>query len=84
MKAIILATGMLMVNTLSAATTSGSIGVRLTIASPCQVNSPASDSQTRPQIDCGQRASAQPKVSESMLSKDAKTQQEQRLITVEW
>ncbi|KOC88465.1 hypothetical protein [Winslowiella iniecta] len=84
MKAIILAAGLLMVNTLSAATVSGSIKVRLTLYTPCHVNGHVGDNQRRPQIDCGPRESAQPRVTESRLSKDAKTQQEQRLITVEW
>lgn len=84
MKAIILALGLLMANTLHAASTTGTIGVKLTIYALCQVDGRVSSSQRQPQINCGQRSSAQPKVTESTMVKDAITRQEQRLVTVEW
>jgi len=83
MKVITLVAGLLIANTLSAAT-SGSISVRLTLYSPCQVDVHHNGRQTRPQIYCTKPASADARVTESTLSKDVKNRQEQRLIAVEW
>ncbi|MCU5771566.1 hypothetical protein N5923_02170 [Erwiniaceae bacterium BAC15a-03b] len=84
MKAVILALGLLMAGNLYAASTTGSIGVKLTIYSLCKVDGRVSVSQRAPQIDCGRQISAQPKVTESKIARNATSNQEQRLVTVEW
>ncbi|MFS2222783.1 hypothetical protein [Pantoea sp. B65] len=83
MKAVILAAGLLMAGNLCAAT-SGSIGVKLTIYSRCQVDGRVGVSQSAPLIDCGRQLSAQPKVTESKITGNRTGGQEQRLVTVEW
>ncbi|WP_431223735.1 hypothetical protein ACQ86O_00690 [Serratia sp. L9] len=60
-----------------AGSTSGQIGVSLTIVAKCSVN----NSGSAPQVDCGNEAAFQPKVSRS---KQVENQGENELITVEW
>lgn len=81
MKAVLLASGLLMAGNLYAASTTGTIGVKLTIYSRCQIDGTG---QRTPQIDCGARSSAQPRVTHSRLAADAQRNIADQLITIEW
>ncbi|WP_067428079.1 hypothetical protein [Duffyella gerundensis] len=82
MKAILLATGLLMAGQLYAASTTGTIGVKLTIVSQCQID--GRSGQRTPQIACGMQPSAQPRVTQSRLPVDAQRKTAGKLITIEW
>ncbi|AUX92446.1 hypothetical protein [Mixta gaviniae] len=84
MKALLFACGLLATGGACAATLSGSIDVRLTIYTQCQVDGQHATVRGQPTIRCGQQPAAQPKVTLSTLEKEAKIKQETRLITVEW
>jgi len=64
------------------ASTTGTIGVQLTIFSRCEINS--QPQRAMPQIDCGRHATAQPRVTESLLKKDAMRKETAKLVTIEW
>ncbi|RPE04302.1 hypothetical protein BBB56_00205 [Candidatus Pantoea deserta] len=81
-RALLLAFALAIVAPLAAASTTGTIGVQLTIYSRCEINS--QPQQARPQIDCGRRASAQPRVTESVLKQDGIRKQTAKLVTIEW
>ncbi len=59
---------------------SGQIGVSLTIAPICSVDTGGST----PQVTCGNTASAQPKVTHSPLATEGENDAYRELITVEW
>lgn len=76
-KILLLSSTLLFSGWVMAGSTSGQIGVSLTIVAKCSVN----NSGTVPQVDCGHEAAFQPKVSRS---KQVVSQGEHELITVEW
>ncbi|MEZ3501326.1 hypothetical protein [Pantoea sp. KPR_PJ] len=81
-RALLLAFALVTVAPLTAASTTGTIGVQLTLYSRCEINSPSQ--QALPQIDCGRRVSAQPRVTESVLKKDGIRRETAKLVTIEW
>ncbi|HAU5566209.1 hypothetical protein [Erwinia sp. S59] len=81
-RALLLAIGLAMAAPIGAATSTGSIAVTLTLFSRCDIS--RQSEQTRPSIDCGRHFSAQPRVTESVLKRDAKRRETSRLVTVEW
>ncbi|MTD27300.1 hypothetical protein [Erwinia sorbitola] len=85
MKTVYLALGLMMTGHAFAASTTGSIGVKLTIYSQCSVEgSNLSATRATPGIACGKQPEAQPKVTQTVVTRDADTGQERRLVTVEW
>ncbi|OQP34273.1 hypothetical protein [Pantoea latae] len=81
-RALLLAIAIAAVAPFATASTTGTIGVQLTIFSRCEINS--QPQRAVPQIDCGRLASAQPRVTESLLEKDAMRKETAKLITIEW
>ncbi len=81
-RALLLALGFAIAAPLNAATSTGSIAVALTIFSRCDIS--RQNEQVLPKIDCGRHFSAQPRVTESVLKRDAKRRETARLVTVEW
>lgn len=81
-RALLLAFALVTVAPLATASTTGTIGVQLIIFSRCEINS--QPQQALPQIDCGRHVSAQPRVTESVLKKDAIRKETAKLVTVEW
>jgi len=81
-RALLLAFALATVAPLAAASTTGTIGVQLIIFSRCEIHS--QPQQALPQIDCGRHVSAQPRVTESVLKKDAIRKETAKLVTVEW
>lgn len=85
MKTVYLSLGLIMAAHACAASTSGTVGVQLTIiAPPCLVDSSTLATQRSPSVICGTRNDAQPKITEAVLSPKTQTDRERRLITVEW
>jgi len=81
-RALLLAFALATVAPFATASTTGTIGVQLIIYSRCEVNS--QPQQAMPQIDCGRRINAQPRVTESVLKKDSIRKETAKLVTVEW
>lgn len=81
-RALLLALGLAIAAPCAAASTTGTIGVQLIIFSRCEINS--HPQQALPQIDCGRRVSAQPRVTETVLKQDAIRKESGKLVTVEW
>lgn len=84
MKTVYLALGLMMTGHAFAASMTGSIGVKLTIYSQCSVEGSSLSAVRLPGVVCGVRPEAQPKVTQSIITVDAKTKQDTRLVTVEW
>lgn len=84
MKAVYLALGLIMTGYAGAATTEGSVSVTLTITTRCSVDGKRLNSAVNPDIACGQQSDAQPKVTQSVTEPATASQDEQRLVTVEW
>lgn len=80
-RALLLAIGLIVAAPIGAATT-GSIAVSLTIFSRCDISRPSE--QTLPSVDCGRHFSAQPRVTQSVLNRDALRRETARLVTIEW
>ncbi|MBZ6388082.1 MULTISPECIES: Csu type fimbrial protein [Pantoea] len=81
-RALLLAFAIAIVAPFATASTTGTIGVQLIIFSRCEINS--QPQRALPQIDCGRRTNAQPRVTESVLKKDTMRKETAKLITVEW
>lgn len=81
-RTVLLAIALLMAGSASAGSITGSIGVKLIIFSRCEINS--ATSQSTPQVDCGRHFSAQPRIVQSVLKRDAKQRETDRLVTIEW
>ena len=84
MKTVYLALGLMMTGHAFAASITGSIGVKLTIYSQCSVESSRLSAINLPSVVCGAKPDAQPKVTQNVISRNADTRQEARLVTVEW
>nr|WP_154325296.1 hypothetical protein [Pantoea sp. 201603H] len=84
MKAIILASGLLMVGNLWAASITGNISIRLTISPVCQISIPNNATTGLPQVTCGTEGAMQAKVTQRVLLHGTVNKQERRLVTVEW
>ncbi|QDL33816.1 hypothetical protein [Serratia liquefaciens] len=81
MKNIILLFSVLLFSSLAyAGTTSGKIGVSLTLMPMCSVDV----SDTVPQVKCGNATDAQPKVTRSRLQNESGSETYRELVTVEW
>lgn len=83
-RAMLLAIALLIPTYSLAGSVTGTIGVRLVIYSRCEIRSPEAPSV--PQIDCGRQASAQPRVTRSVIQSQAQGSRKQnnQLVTVEW
>lgn len=84
MKAVYLALGLMMAGHACAASITGSIGVKLTIYSQCHIDGQSTTPANLPAVNCGQQESAQPKVTESVISQDSERRAVAKLVTVEW
>lgn len=84
MKTVYLALGLMMTGHAFAASITGSIGVTLTIYSQCRVEGSTLSATRLPGVVCGSQPDAQPRVTQSVVTLDADTKQETRLVTVEW
>lgn len=84
MKTVYLALGLMMTGHAFAATMTGSIGVKLTIYSQCSVEGSRLPAVRLPDVVCGAQSDAQPKITQSVIAMRADSDQEARLITVEW
>lgn len=81
MKNIIFSLSMLLCSSLAyAGTTSGKIGVSLTLMPICSVDV----SGTVPQVKCGNATDTQPKVTRSRLQNEGGSEAYRELVTVEW
>ena len=81
MKNIILLFGVLLFSSLAyAGTTSGKIGVSLTLMPMCSVDI----SDAVPQVKCGNATDTQPKVTRSRLQNESGSETYRELVTVEW
>lgn len=81
-RTLLLAIGLAMAAPLGAATSTGSIAVTLTLFSRCDIT--RLNARSLPLIDCGRHFSAQPRITESVLKRDAKRRETSRLVTIEW
>jgi len=81
-RALLLAIGFAIAAPLNAATSTGSIAATLTIFSRCDIS--RQNAQALPKVDCGRHFSAQPRITEKVLKRDAKRRETARLVTVEW
>jgi len=81
-RALLLAIGLAIAAPAGAATTTGSIAVSLTIFSRCDIS--RQNEQTLPSVACGGHTSAQPRVTQSVISRDAQRREIARLVTIEW
>jgi len=81
-RALLLAMGLLIPAYTLAGSVTGSIGVRLVIFSRCEIHSP--DAQAVAQIDCGRQASAQPRVTRSVIQSEGNQRRNHQLVTIEW
>ena len=81
-RALLLAIGLVMAAPIGAATSTGSIAVTLTLFSRCDIS--LQSGKNLPTIDCGRHFSAQPRVTESLLKRDANRREASRLVTIEW
>ncbi|AXU96317.1 MAG TPA: hypothetical protein DD850_10015 [Erwinia persicina] len=84
MKTLYLALGLMMTGHVFAASTTGSIGVKLTIYSQCSVDGSTLSASRLPGVACGSQPDAQPKITQSVITRDGVNRQEARLVTVEW
>lgn len=84
MKAVYLAFGLMMAGHACAGSITGSIGVKLTIYSQCHIDGQRLTPAKAPQVSCGQQGSAQPKVTESVISQNSGSRTVTKLVTVEW
>ncbi|MEN5016697.1 hypothetical protein ABEH87_10140 [Erwinia sp. Eh17-17] len=84
MKTVYLALGLMMTGHAFAASMTGSIGVKLTIYSQCSIEGSSLSAVRLPVTACGAQPDAQPKITQSVITRDAVTRQEARLVTVEW
>ena len=82
MKAVYLALGLLMTGHACAASTTGSIGVKLTIYTQCSVDGRRVSARRQPDIACGTQPDAQPKMTQNVVEDSA--DRKVRLVTVEW
>lgn len=82
MKSFYLALGLMMTGHAFAASTTGSIGVKLTIYTQCRVDGSAVSASRQPDIACGVQPDAQPKITQNVVEDSAA--QKVRLVTVEW
>ncbi|WP_269935001.1 hypothetical protein [Serratia liquefaciens] len=81
MKNIIFSLSMLLCSSLAyAGTTSGKIGISLTLMPICSVDV----SDTVPQVKCGNATDTQPKVTRSRLQNEGGSEAYRELVTVEW
>jgi len=81
MKNIILLFSVLLCISLAyAGTTSGKIGVSLTLMPMCSVGI----SDAVPQVKCGNATDTQPKVTRSRLQNESGSETYRELVTVEW
>lgn len=81
-RALLLAIGLVIAAPLSAATSTGSIAATLTLFSRCDISRQSEHSL--PKVDCGRHFSAQPRITERVLKRDAKRRESARLVTIEW
>nr|WP_310616600.1 hypothetical protein [Pantoea cypripedii] len=81
-RALLLAIGLVIAVPIGAATTTGSIVATLTIFSRCDISRPGV--QSLPAVDCGRHFSAQPRITQSTLPRDAMRHETSRLVTIEW
>lgn len=81
-RALLMVIGLTIAASAAAATTTGSIAVSLTIYSRCAIVRP--DTAALPAVDCGKQASAQPRITQRVLSRDAQRHETARLVTIEW
>lgn len=84
MKAALLAVGLMMAGHAYAASVTGRIGVKLTIYSQCRIDGQRTTAAKTPTIDCGKQASAQPRITETLVLQDVATRRRAKLVTVEW
>ncbi|MEM6051275.1 hypothetical protein AAH450_11960 [Erwinia sp. P7711] len=84
MKAVYLAFGLMMAGHACAASITGSIGVKLTIYSQCHIDGQSVTPAKAPVVSCGKQGSAQPKVTESVISQNSGGRAVAKLVTVEW
>lgn len=76
-KNLLIASTLLLSNSVMAENTSGNIGISLTIVPACSVTT----TSNTPQVECGNGTTLQPKMSHSKRIVDDR---ESELITVEW
>jgi len=81
-RALLLAIGLLIPAYTLAGSVTGSIGVRLVIFSRCEIQ--RSEARSVPQIDCGSQASAQPRVTRSVIQSEGSERKNHQLVTIEW
>ena len=81
-RALLLAIGLVIAAPLSAATSTGSIAVTLTLFSRCDIS--RQNEHTLPTVDCGRHFSAQPRITQRVLKRDATRRESARLVTIEW
>jgi len=81
-RALLLAIGLVIAAPLSAATSTGSIAVTLTLFSRCDIS--RQNEHILPTVDCGRHFSAQPRITERVLKRDATRRESARLVTIEW
>ncbi|AUX73578.1 hypothetical protein [Erwinia pyrifoliae] len=81
MKTVYLALGLMITGHAFAATITGSIGVSLVIYSECSIDGKNPSSLT---IPCAKQTETRPKITQSLLKRDAKTGRQENLVTVEW
>lgn len=84
MKAVYLALGLMMAGHACAASITGSIGVKLTIYSQCHIDGQSLTPAKAPAVNCGQQESAQPRITETMISPSDQSSARAKLVTVEW
>ncbi|WP_130834061.1 hypothetical protein [[Erwinia] mediterraneensis] len=75
--------GVLSSASLAQAATSGAITARLTLFSRCEIGSVGVAGDI-PAIQCGAHSSAQPRVTQRVLTDAVRHQSATRLITMEW
>ncbi|ADP09908.1 conserved uncharacterized protein [Erwinia sp. Ejp617] len=81
MKTVYLALGLMITGHAFAATITGSIGVSLVIYSECSIDGKKPSALT---IPCAKQTETRPKITQSLLKRDAKTGRQENLVTVEW
>lgn len=84
MKNVYLALGLMMTGNAFAGSMSGSIGVKVVIYSQCSINGNNLPAHGATTIPCANGSQVQPKITQSLLMRDAKTGRENNLVTVEW
>lgn len=84
MKAVYLAMGLVMAGHACAATTTGSIRVKLTIYSQCHIDGQSTTPASLPTADCGKQRAAQPRITRTLISPVEGLRKGIKLVTVEW